>query len=87
MEWSWLSSILTLLFGQVGVLGTVLIAASAYIAWQLHLEQLDHKETRRKYEEMNEKRLELFAHVLKSVGEMKTSIDALFVLTKRKRNS
>lgn len=42
----WIQDLLKLLFGQLGVVGTVCFAATVHIAWLFHQEKEDHKNTR-----------------------------------------
>jgi hypothetical protein len=77
MEWGMLEGLLRLLFGQLGVLGTALVAFSAVLMWLLLREQEEHAQTRKASAEINEKRLELAVQTLKALHEFKSSIDAL----------
>lgn len=85
MEWGVVSQILTVLFGQVGVLGTVLIAFSGVLLWLLQREQDSHEKTREQVALVNEKRIELAISTLNSLHELRNAIDALAEEVKRRR--
>lgn len=53
------------------------MGAFAYVAWQLKLEQEDHKATRMASEVQNEKRLALHVENLRTLAELKQAIDNL----------
>lgn len=75
-DFSWVQELLKLLFGQVGVLGTVLIGIAAYIAY-LHKKEMEaHEETRRRGDEVAEKRTVLFETYLKTLSDLKIAIEA-----------
>ena len=84
MDFSWVQSLLTLLFGQVGAMGTLLVAACSYLGWSLYREQEYH---RKQIEAWNEKRLELHEQNLKALSEMRTSIDILTRSLGRRRSN
>lgn len=76
MDLSWLQELLKLLFGQVGVLGTVLIGFAAYIGWLLEQEKREHERTRTRAEEVYEKRTILFETYLKAMTELRVAVEA-----------
>ena len=77
MDLGWLHQLLTLLFGQVGVLGTILIGMVAGMFWLLLKEQEAHGKTRTSVQEVNEKRLELALSTLKTLEDLTGAIEAL----------
>ena len=85
MEFSWITELLKLLFGQMGVLGTTLMIMFAYVAWQLHLEKLDHRKSRERHEEVTDKRLELLQTLTKTISELERTVSNLVVVNKRSR--
>jgi hypothetical protein len=85
MDLGWAEGLLRLLFGNLGALGTLFVIVSVYQGWQLKLEQDEHKETRTTLGELNEKRLMLHEENLKTLGELKNSIDVLAREVKRRR--
>lgn len=70
-------SLLQLLFGQTGALGTVLIMANGYQAWLYLQERKAHAETRAAYTAAADKRTEILENYVKSIGDIKQSIDLL----------
>ena len=66
-----LQELLTLLFGQLGPLGTVCVAAAAYSAWLHHREREDHKATRRAVAEDAKERLAIHNRYLEVLAEMR----------------
>lgn len=85
MDWGWVSQVLTLLFGQVGVLGTVLIAMVGTLLWLLWREQEAHDKTREQVALVNEKRIELAINTLNTLHELRNAVNALAEEIKRKR--
>lgn len=69
--------LLQLLFGQTGVVGTILIAIAAYFAYLYNQERNDHKETRRLMNEAADKRAQVLEAYIKGFSDIKTSIDIL----------
>lgn len=67
----WLKDLLTLLFGQLGPLGTVCVAAAAYSAWLHHTEREDHRKTRELVAADAEKRLKIHEAFIGTLTEMK----------------
>lgn len=84
-DWGWVTNLLQLLFGQLGVLGTVCFLFMSYIAWQLDVEQKLHRETRRRYEELNERRLQVFDALANSIKDLKVSVDSAITINNRNR--
>jgi len=78
----WVNELLKLLFGQVGVLGTVLIGMVYYIGRLLETEQKEHAETRRRAEETNERRIAIFETYLKAMADLKGAVESSANLTK-----
>lgn len=78
---------LTLLFGQVGVLGTILIAVCGLLLWLFHKEQLAHANTRDRYEATSEKRMELYASFLTHLEQLKNQIALLEATLRGARHS
>lgn len=76
-EQSFILSLLQLLFGQTGALGTVLIGVSAYLGYLYNQERSDHKETRRIMQQAADKRTELFEAYITNISSIKQSIDLL----------
>jgi len=74
---SFILSLLQLLFGQTGALGTVLIGMVAYLAWSLQQEKKDHKETRVAMQAAAEKRYETFESYIKAMADLKQAVDLL----------
>lgn len=68
----WLKDLLTLLFGQLGPLGTVCVAAAAYSAWLHHTEREDHRKTRELVAKDAEGRLKIHQQFIEVLTEMKT---------------
>lgn len=68
----WVENLLKLLFGQLGPLGTVTLAAAAYSAWLHWQEREDHKRTRQLVAEDAEKRLKLHQDFIAVLTEIKT---------------
>lgn len=70
MEWA--ESLLKLLFGQLGPLGTVCLGVAAYTAWLHYQEKQDHKRTREIVAEDAEKRLKIHQEYITVLTEIKT---------------
>lgn len=68
----WLESLLKLLFGQLGPLGTVCLGVAAYTAWLHYEEKKDHKKTREIVAEDAEKRLKIHQEYIQTLAEIKT---------------
>jgi RNA processing factor Prp31 len=68
-----------LLFGQTGALGTVLIMANAYQAWLYLQERKSHEATRQSMQTAADKRTEILESYVKSIGDIKQSIDLLSI--------
>ena len=66
-------------------MGTLLVSFSAYLAWSLHKEQEEHKDTRKQVDAWNEKRLELHSQNLEAISEMRASIKELIRVVSRRR--
>ena len=79
-----LQAVLTLLFGQVGVLGTVLIGFSAILFYLLREERAEHAKTRLRAEELHDRRLELAKQTLIALHEQQTALNALVDEVRRK---
>ena len=76
---SWLN-IWKFISGQFGVPGAIIAAICAYLVWALKVERDDHKETRKRVDEVSEKRVELMKDYLHMLGEFKASLDAVVAL-------
>lgn len=76
---SWLN-IWKFISGQFGVPGAIIAAICAYLVWALKVERDDHKETRKRVDEVSEKRVELLKDYLKTLNEFKASLDAVVAL-------
>lgn len=87
MDLAWILSLLQLLFGQAGVVGTILIGGFAYVAWQLKLEQDAHDKTRTQKDELSEKRYALLEKQLSVMGEFRVALDNLTETVKRKKGT
>ena len=68
----WVESLLKLLFGHLGPLGTTLVAAAAYMAWLHNQEREDHKKTRQLVADDAEKRLIIHQDYIRVLTEIKT---------------
>ena len=77
MEMEFLWKLLSLLFGQVGVLGTILIAMCTYLAWDVKEERASHRATREYIYELQEKRVQMHTANLEAMTEIKVSLDQL----------
>lgn len=66
-----------LLFGQVGVIGTVCLGVAAFIGWLLQEERASHTQTRTKYEEMNDKRFDLLLAQQQTLTALKDAVTVL----------
>jgi hypothetical protein len=76
---SFIINLLSLLFGQTGALGTVLIMANAYQAWLYLQERKSHEATRQSMQTAADKRTEILESYVKSIGDIKQSIDLLSI--------
>ena len=76
---SWLN-IWKFISGQFGVPGAIIAAICAYLVWALKVERDDHKETRKRVDEVSEERVELMKDYLHMLGEFKASLDAVVAL-------
>ena len=68
-------------FGLPGALLACIILA---LLWMYKNERDDHKATRAKVDEVNEKRIEALSNILKSLGDFKVSLDAVIAMGKGK---
>lgn len=68
----WVESLLKLLFGQLGPLGTTTLMGAAYIAWLHTKEREDHKETRRLVAEDAERSLKVHHEYIALLAEIRT---------------
>ena len=72
--------LIKLLFGQVGVIGSLCLFVAAWFAYSYREEREAHLKTQSRYEDMNEKRFE----VLKSNQETLTMLkDAISILANK----
>lgn len=72
--------LIKLLFGQVGVIGTLCLAVAAWFAYSYREEREAHLKTQTRYEDLNEKRFEL----LKSQSDTLTALkDAMVILSNK----
>ena len=72
-----LVDLIKLLFGQVGVIGTICLGLAAFVGWLLREERNAHLMTQRRYEELNEKRFEILLMHQKALGEVRDSLSIL----------
>ncbi len=84
MDFAWLKSLLEVLFGQIGVVSTILIAVCAYITWlyekerELHgKERESHESTRKQMQELSEKRFAIILETFKVMEGFKREIEEL----------
>lgn len=73
---SWIE-ILKLLFGQLGVVGTVCFLMSGYLAYLHRQEKEDHKATRQLMEGDLDKRLKIHQEYIQVLTQIKTMMEAL----------
>lgn len=73
----WVQELLKLLFGQLGSLGTVCVAAAAYSAWLHYSEREDHKKTREMVARDAEQRLVAYNKHVQVLAEIKTLLCTL----------
>lgn len=66
--------LLQLLFGHLGPLGTVCVAAAAYSAWLHHSEREDHRKTREMVAKDAEGRLKIHSQFIEVLAELKTML-------------
>lgn len=76
-----ITTILKLLFGQLGVVGTVCFIMSAYLAWLYDQERKDHKATRDAITKDVNERLQIHYKYL----EMFEKLNAVLEVIKRRR--
>lgn len=69
--------LLKLLFGQLGVVGTVCFIAAGYIARLHYSEQQDHKETRQTLTELMEKQLNAQVALTQSLSAIETLLEVM----------
>lgn len=67
----WFTGLLTVLFGQLGALGTVCFLAAAYSAYLLQREQESHTATRRELTEYLESHLALREKHIEILAELR----------------
>lgn len=84
MDFSWLKALLEVLFGQIGVVSTILVAVCAYITWlyekerALHgKERESHENTRKQMQELGEKRFAVILEAFKVMEGFKKEIEEL----------
>lgn len=68
----WIQDLLKLLFGQLGVVGTVCFLVSGYLAWLHHQEREDHKQTRESVRLYVQSQNEMNMRFLEVITEVKT---------------
>lgn len=66
--------LLKLLFGQVGVIGTLCLSLAVFLGWLYREEIKAHQLTRTRYEDMNEKRFEILTTQSKVLTELKDTM-------------
>lgn len=81
---SWLN-IWKFVSGQFGVPGAVIAAVCAYLVWALKVERDDHKETRKKVDEMSDKRVALLETYLKTISDFKVTLDAAIAIWSKEK--
>lgn len=59
-----------------GLPGAMLACVILVLLWMYKNERDDHKATRQKVDEVNEKRIEAMGNILKALGDFKISLDA-----------
>lgn len=69
--------LIKLLFGQVGVIGTLCLGIAAWFAYQYREEREAHLRTQNRYEELNEKRFELMKTNHETLNALKDSVGLL----------
>lgn len=67
-----------------GLPGAMLATVILVLLWMYKNERDDHKQTRQKVDEVNEKRIETMQNVLQTLGAFKTSLDAVISMEKGK---
>lgn len=67
-----------------GLPGALLACITLAIAWMYKNERDDHRATRAKVDEVNEKRIEAMGKVLDSLQNFKVSLDAVIAMGKTK---
>lgn len=77
---SWLN-VWKFISSQFGVPGAIIAAICVYLVWALKVEREDHKETRKKVDEMSDKRVLLMESYLNVVKDVKVSLDAVEAIT------
>jgi len=83
MAESWLK-IGQFIISTFGLPGAMLACTILVLLWMYKNERDDHKATRLKVDEVNEKRIEVMQNVLKTMGDFKVSLDAVISLGKGK---
>lgn len=68
----WVEGLLTLLFRQLGPLGTICLLTTVYVAWLHHNEREDHKHTRDLIAADAERRTKLNQEFIIVLTEIKT---------------
>lgn len=76
---SWLN-IWKFVSAQFGVPGAIIAALCCYLVWALKVERDDHKETRKKVDEMSDKRVALLENYLKTISDFKVTLDAAIAI-------
>lgn len=77
MSWETIEQLLKLLFGNIGVGGTVGVCVAIYIGWLYDQEKKDHKATRLAVQEDAEKRRELQEKYIEVLTRLSVMIEAL----------
>lgn len=82
MAESWLK-IGQFIISTFGLPGALLCGIILALLWMYKNEREDHKATRAKVDEVNEKRIEAMANILKALGDYKISLDAVIAMGKQ----
>jgi hypothetical protein len=77
MSEGFLLDLIKLLFGQVGVLGTVLIAFGSFCAWLYITERKAHDATRSLMMQQNEARFKILESNLQTLKELQSTVGLL----------
>lgn len=70
----WLEGLLKLLFGQLGVVGTVCFLWAFYLGWLYDLERKDHKASRDTLRELSQTQAGMNLKVIEVLTELRTLI-------------
>jgi hypothetical protein len=77
MSWDTIEQLLKLLFGNIGVGGTVGVCVAIYIGWLLHQEKEDHRQTRLAVKLDADKRIEIQEKYIEVLTRLTVLIESL----------